>query len=86
MSDQIVDFGGLHWAVWSRKGAENAIHLGSRYPDSPDEDTTYFIFDRANATRLAIALATALAGKPVPPIEEVDGQLELPFPDPPWSR
>lgn len=53
-------------------------HGGSHH-----DGDTLLILNRANATRLAIALATALAAKPVPIDDE---QLELPFADPPWQR
>jgi hypothetical protein len=78
-----------YWEVW---GVEQSIVFeGCRDPycDSDEgncADHQWIMFDRTEATRLAIALATELAGKPVPPIDEADGQLELPFLDPPWQR
>jgi hypothetical protein len=84
----------LYWAITALGDADSVLLEGCPDPCCAGSDAKeatcpthrWFVFDRDDATRLAIALATALAGKPVPPIEEADGQLELPFPDPPWLR
>jgi hypothetical protein len=89
MTEPIVDLVGRHWTIWSD---EDSVHLRGCIDPDCDGDSgdcathEHFTLDRADAVRLAIELATALAGRPVPPIGEADGQLELPFTDPPWQR
>lgn len=80
MTEPIFDIDDTRWVIGN--DAEDGVVI--RLCDGPDPDELFFL-DRANATRLAIALATALAAKPVPQepigVGYLGEQLEFDFDD-----